>query len=124
MKNVLVIFILVLLVLLCTPTALARDTQTSEAQSRDGQSLALQQSNVMIPLGDLQYDMSERNSLSVASEMSRDKGASAYESATTESIPTSMFPYFFYVFVIIGLLAVLSFDTSGTARAKRKQNLN
>lgn len=62
------------------------------------------------------YNMDEQSNSGTTPETKKDI------SAESDSAVSSVFPYFLYGLFIVGLLAVLSIDTSGNARAKRKRS--
>ena len=80
--------------------------------------LSIQNAGAEAPLQNLSisnYDINEGSSSTANTDSQADVGTE------TDATTSALFPYFFYALFILGLLAVLSFDTSGNARSKRKQ---
>jgi hypothetical protein len=102
MKTVLLICILVLLVSLNIQIASAKNVDSNLTQNNNASPLLLRS----------QFE-AEGDSSSMSREASN-------ESRVDSDFSYTFFPYLFYALSIIGLLAVLSFDTSGSARSKRK----
>jgi hypothetical protein len=107
MKNVLLIFIFVFLLNLSPKTAFAGNMQSDSPRQYGA-----------VPVSALaNYNMEDSTSSSKANEGTNNRSDS-------ESFGSALFPYFFYALSIIGLLIVLSVDTSGNARSKRKSKLS
>jgi hypothetical protein len=106
MKNVLMILMIIPWAFLSTQSALAK---SPERFTRNAPTISAGLTNTKY-----ESDSAKSSSASADSQSANDKEAKAGNS--------SLFPYLFYALSIIGLLAVLSFDTSGNARSKRKSH--
>jgi hypothetical protein len=76
-----------------------------------------QDSGVIEAFSNVQSMSNSFDEINPASDMSNTDNQ-ALNNIETETV--SIFPYVFHVLLIIGLFAVLSFDTSITAKSKRK----
>lgn len=104
MKNVLMILMIIFWVFLSTQSALAKNP---ESFMRNDPTISTELINA-------KYERENANSSSPTSELKRANDKDA------ETKSSSLFLYLFYALFIVGLLAVLSFDTTGSARSKRK----
>lgn len=106
MKNVLMILMIISWVFLSTQSALAKSPE----------SIMHNDPTISTELINAKYtnESARSSSLSTDSQRPNDKDAE------TKSSP--LFPYLFYALSILGLLAVLSFDTTRSARSKRKSS--
>ena len=106
MKNVLMILMIISWVFLSTQSALA---ESPESTMRSDPAISTELINA-------QY---ERESTKSSSSSSNSQSQNDKDAETKSS---TLFLYLFYVLSIFGLLAVLSFDTTTSARSKRKSS--
>ncbi len=106
MKNVLMILVIISWVFLSTQSALAKSPESTIR-------------NDVTVSTEFVIAKYERESVNSSSRASDSKSANDKDAETKNS---SLFPYLFYALSIIGLLAVLSFDTTVSARSKRKSS--
>lgn len=106
MKNVLMISMIISWVFLSTQSALA---ESPEITMRNDPTISTELINA-------RYE----KEVGKASLPKSDSQSANEQDAEAARAP--LFPYFFYALSILGLLAVLSFDTTGSARSKRRSS--